>query len=67
MKKFLKKKILNFLIKIFLYQKKVIFEEIKKRLYSWKIYISYLEIYNNDGYDLLYENNNFNDPSKRYE
>jgi kinesin family protein 6/9 len=45
-----------------------IFEEIKKRtLYSWKIYISYLEIYNNDGYDLLYENNNFNDPSKRYE
>ena len=27
----------------------------------------YLEIYNNDGYDLLYENNNFNDPSKRYE
>ena len=68
MKKFLKTKILNFLIKIFLYQKKVIFEEIKKRtLYSWKIYISYLEIYNNDGYDLLYENNNFNDPSKRYE
>ena len=45
-----------------------IFEEIKKRtLYSWKIYISYLEIYNNDGYDLLYENNNYNDPSKRYE
>ena len=42
-----------------------IFEEIKKRtLYSWKIYISYLEIYNNDGYDLLYENNDFNDPVK---
>ena len=31
-----------------------IFEETKKRtLYTWKIYISYLEIYNNDGYDLL--------------
>ena len=31
-----------------------IFEEIKKRtLFTWKIYISYLEIYNNDGYDLL--------------
>ena len=29
--------------------------------------IYFLEIYNNDGYDLLYENNNFNDPSKRYE
>ncbi len=45
-----------------------IFEEIRKRtLFIWKVYISYLEIYNNDGYDLLYENNNFNDPSKRYE
>ena len=31
-----------------------IFEETKKRtLYTWKVYISYLEIYNNDGYDLL--------------
>ena len=31
-----------------------IFEETKKRtLFTWKIYISYLEIYNNDGYDLL--------------
>ena len=31
-----------------------IFEEIKKRtLFTWKVYISYLEIYNNDGYDLL--------------
>ncbi len=38
-----------------------ILEEIKKRtLFSWKIFISYLEIYNNEGYDLLYEN-------KRYE
>ncbi len=36
-------------------------EEIKKRtLFSWKIHVSYLEIYNNEGYDLLYEN-------KRYE
>ena len=31
-----------------------IFEETKKRtLFTWKVYISYLEIYNNDGYDLL--------------
>jgi len=31
-----------------------IFEETKKRtLFTWKIFISYLEIYNNDGYDLL--------------
>ena len=31
-----------------------IFEEIKKRtLFTWKVFISYLEIYNNDGYDLL--------------
>ena len=31
-----------------------IFEETKKwTLYRWKVYISYLEIYNNDGYDLL--------------
>ena len=30
------------------------FEETKKRtLFTWKVYISYLEIYNNDGYDLL--------------
>ena len=44
-----------------------IFEEIRKRtLFIWKVYISYLEIYNNDGYDLLYENSN-SDPSKRYE
>ena len=36
--------------------------------YQWKIYISYLEIYNNDGYDLLYENtSNNNDPSRRIE
>ena len=46
-----------------------IFEETRKRtLYQWKIYISYLEIYNNDGYDLLYENtSNNNDPSRRIE
>jgi kinesin family protein 6/9 len=31
-----------------------IFNEIKKKpLYKWTVYISYLEIYNNDGYDLL--------------
>ena len=31
-----------------------IFEETKKRtLFTWKVYISYLEIYNNDGNDLL--------------
>jgi kinesin family protein 6/9 len=34
-----------------------IFNETKKRtLYKWKVLISYLEIYNNDGYDLLHEN-----------
>ncbi len=34
-----------------------IFDETKKRtLFTWKVYISYLEIYNNDGYDLLSEN-----------
>jgi kinesin family member 6/9 len=34
-----------------------IFNETKQRsLYKWKVYISYLEIYNNDGYDLLHEN-----------
>ena len=40
-----------------------IFEETRKRtLFSWKIYISYLEIYNNDGFDLLYDSN-----EKKYE
>lgn len=34
-----------------------IFNETKQRsLYKYKVYISYLEIYNNDGYDLLHEN-----------
>jgi kinesin family protein 6/9 len=33
-----------------------IFHECKKRnTYQWTVYISYLEIYNNDGYDLLYK------------
>jgi len=33
-----------------------IFKEIKQRTsHKWKVYISYLEIYNNDGYDLLHE------------
>jgi kinesin family protein 6/9 len=36
-----------------------IFNEIRNRpLYKWTIYISYLEIYNNDGYDLLHQNQN---------
>ena len=40
-----------------------IFEETRKRtLYNWKIYVSYLEIYNNDGFDLLYDSN-----EKKYE
>lgn len=40
-----------------------IFEETRKRtLFNWKIYISYLEIYNNDGFDLLYDNG-----EKKYE
>lgn len=35
-----------------------IFSEIKKRTNQmWKVYVSYLEIYNNDGYDLLYDSN----------
>ena len=40
-----------------------IFEETKKRtLFTWKIYISYLEIYNNDGFDLLHDST-----EKKYE
>jgi kinesin family protein 6/9 len=35
-----------------------IFNEIRNRtLFKWTIYISYLEIYNNDGYDLLLNQN----------
>jgi kinesin family protein 6/9 len=36
-----------------------IFNEIRKRpLFKWTVSISYLEIYNNDGYDLLHQNHN---------
>lgn len=34
-----------------------IFNETRQRSqYQWTVYVSYLEIYNNDGYDLLHEN-----------
>lgn len=40
-----------------------LFDETKKRtLFQWKIYVSYLEIYNNDGYDLLHDST-----EKKYE
>jgi len=39
-----------------------VFSETKKRnTYTWRICISYLEIYNNEGYDLLNENHNTKD------
>ena len=45
-----------------------IFEETKKRtLFNWKVYISYLEIYNNDGYDLLTDTTANGTQNRRFE